>query len=208
MACHWTAIIWNNDDLVYWCTYLSLDLKELKETGLCERDWEAPIILWHHNEHDGISNDRHLGCLLRLFKRTSKKTSKLCVTGLCERNSPGTGEFPSQRASSAKNVSIWWRHHESMQQTWKQTVATSHAPHLMIFSDKFRYSQPNWVFRSLCFTNLCFQCECYFNLMLYTALCLFVKCDTCNSYGNKIDLIWFDLIWFIYFGVDILGKHN
>ena len=29
--------------------------------------------------------------------------------------------------------------------------------------------------------------------MLYTALCLFVKCDTCNSYGNKIDLIWFDL---------------
>ena len=28
--------------------------------------------------------------------------------------------------------------------------------------------------------------------MLYTALCLFVKCDTCNSYGNKIDLIWFE----------------
>ena len=57
----------------------------------------------------------------------------------------------------------------------------------------FGAHKPNWVFRSLCFTNLCFQCECYFNLMLYTALCLFVKCDTCNSYGNKIDLIWFDL---------------
>ena len=25
----------------------------------------------------------------------------------------GTGEFPAQRASYAKNVSIWWRHHES-----------------------------------------------------------------------------------------------
>ena len=23
----------------------------------------------------------------------------------------GTGEFPAQRASYAKNVSIWWRHH-------------------------------------------------------------------------------------------------
>ena len=41
----------------------------------------------------------------------SKKTSKLRVTGLCEGNSPVTGEFPAQRASNAKNVSIWWRHH-------------------------------------------------------------------------------------------------
>ena len=40
-----------------------------------------------------------------------KKTSKLRVTGLCVGNSPGTGEFPAQRASYAENVSIWWRHH-------------------------------------------------------------------------------------------------
>ena len=40
-----------------------------------------------------------------------KKTSKLRVTGLCAGNSPGTGEFPAQRASYAENVSIWWRHH-------------------------------------------------------------------------------------------------
>ena len=37
---------------------------------------------------------------------------KLRVTGLCEGNSPLTGEFPAQRASSAENVSIWWRHHD------------------------------------------------------------------------------------------------
>ena len=61
----------------------------------------------------------------------------------------------------------------------------------------FGAHKPNWVVRSLCFTNLCFQCECYFNLMLYTALCLFVKCDTCNSYVNKIDLIWFDLFYLL-----------
>ena len=41
----------------------------------------------------------------------SKKKSKLRVTGLCEGNSLVTGEFPSQRATNAENVSIWWRHH-------------------------------------------------------------------------------------------------
>ena len=47
----------------------------------------------------------------RLFRRRSKKTSKLRVTGLCMGNSPGTGEFPAQMASNAENISIWWRHH-------------------------------------------------------------------------------------------------
>ena len=44
--------------------------------------------------------------LNRLFRRTSKKTSKLRVTGLCVGNSPGAGEFPAQMASYAENVSI------------------------------------------------------------------------------------------------------
>ena len=35
------------------------------------------------------------------------------VTGLCEGNPPVAGGFPSQRASNAENVSIWWRHHDS-----------------------------------------------------------------------------------------------
>ena len=46
------------------------------------------------------------------IQRRSRKTSKLLVTGLCEGNSPGTGEFPAQGASNAENVSIWWRHHD------------------------------------------------------------------------------------------------
>ena len=49
--------------------------------------------------------------LNRLFRRRSKKTSKLRVTGLCSGNSSVTGGFPSQRASNAENVSIWWRFH-------------------------------------------------------------------------------------------------
>ena len=37
-----------------------------------------------HNKRDGVSNHRRLDCLLdRLFRRRSKKTSKLHVTGLC-----------------------------------------------------------------------------------------------------------------------------
>ena len=52
-----------------------------------------------------------LTCLLnRLFRRRNEKTSKLRVTGLCE-DPPVTGGFPSQSASNAENVSIWWRHH-------------------------------------------------------------------------------------------------
>ena len=67
---------------------------------------------WRHNDHAGVSNHQPHGCLLnRLFRRESKKTSKLRVTGLCAGNSPGTGEFPAQMASYAENVSIWWRHH-------------------------------------------------------------------------------------------------
>ena len=68
---------------------------------------------WHHNEHDGISNHQHNDCLLkRLFRHRSKKTSKLPVTGLFVGNSPLIGEFPTQRAGNAENVSIWWRHHD------------------------------------------------------------------------------------------------
>ena len=70
---------------------------------------------WSHNGRDSVSSHQPHDCLLnRLFRRGSNKTSKLRVTGLCARNSPGTGEFPAQMASNAENVSIWWRHHDSL----------------------------------------------------------------------------------------------
>ena len=77
-------------------------------------------LLWRHNGCDGVSNHQPHDCLLtRLFRRGSKKTSKLHVTGLCEGNSPVTGEFPAQRASNAENVFIWWRHYEYVQTFWR-----------------------------------------------------------------------------------------
>ena len=67
---------------------------------------------WRHNGSDGVSNHLPPHCLLdRLFRRRSKKTSKLRVIGLCLGNSTLTGEFPAQMADDAENGSIWWRHH-------------------------------------------------------------------------------------------------
>ena len=52
-------------------------------------------LLWRHNEHDSVSNHQPHGCLLnRLFRRRSKKTSKLRVTGFWVGNSPGPVNSP------------------------------------------------------------------------------------------------------------------
>ena len=85
------------------------------------RNWPIPGLMmtqfsgalqWRHNECDGVSNNRSLRCLFKCwFRRRLKKTSKHRVTGLCAENSPVTGEFPTQRAPNAENVSIWWRQH-------------------------------------------------------------------------------------------------
>ena len=65
------------------------------------------ILQWRHNERDCVSNHQPHECLLnRLFKVQINETPKLRVTGLCEGNSPVTGEFPAQKASNAENVSI------------------------------------------------------------------------------------------------------
>ena len=84
---------------------------------------------WRHNGRDGISNHQPHDCLRNcLFRRRSKEISKLRVTGLCAGNSQDTGEFPTQRASKVKNVSIWWRHHNLRKMVAKnsQTWSISH----------------------------------------------------------------------------------
>ena len=57
--------------------------------------WFQFPLRWRHNDHDGVPNHQPHGFLLnRLFRRRSKKTSKLRVTGLCEGNSPGPVNSP------------------------------------------------------------------------------------------------------------------
>ena len=82
--------------------------KEDSETLLFCWKFQGFTLRWRHNERDCVLNHQSYYCLLKhLFGRRSNKTSKLRVTGLCEGNSPETGEFPAQRASNAENVSIW-----------------------------------------------------------------------------------------------------
>ena len=60
---------------------------------------------WHHYGRDSVSNHQPPDCLLNpLFRRRSKKTPKLRVTGLWVGNSPRTGEFPAQMVSNAENA--------------------------------------------------------------------------------------------------------
>ena len=105
--CHWWSIFFRRHFL----------LEKLEVQILLKFALLGPInntLHWHHNGHNSVSNHQPHDCLLkRLFRRTSKKTSKLRVTGLCAGNSPGTGELPAQMASNTENASIWWRHHEA-----------------------------------------------------------------------------------------------
>ena len=58
---------------------------------------------WCHSKCDSASNHRCRDCsFTRLFRRRSKKASKLRVTCLCEGNPSVTGGFPFQGASNAE----------------------------------------------------------------------------------------------------------
>ena len=105
--------------LPYKCKNVALERGNYQGFTFLDQVMEVPEgmaenfpLRWRHNGHDGVPNHQPHHCLLnRLLGCTSKKISKLRVTGLCAGNSPGTGEFSAQTASNAENVSIWWRHH-------------------------------------------------------------------------------------------------
>ena len=62
--------------------------------AMCQQPWRISF-QWRHNGHGIVSNHQPHDCLPnRLFRRTSKKTLKLRVTGLCAANSPGTVNSP------------------------------------------------------------------------------------------------------------------
>ena len=73
---------------------MRLNLLFIKSMHRCA--FHTPL-QWCHNDHDGASNHQPHDCLLnRLFRRRSKKTLKLSVTGLCVGNSSVTDEFLAQ----------------------------------------------------------------------------------------------------------------
>ena len=104
---------------------------------------------WRHDEHDGISNHQPHDCLLNcLLRHRSKKTSKLHVTGLCDRwpvNSPHKGPvmqkmylfddvimYRENVKASHYSSSVWWSyqmgwlHHTVL---WKGLLGRQHFTH-------------------------------------------------------------------------------
>ena len=142
---------------------------------------------WRYNERDGISNHRRLDCLLnRLFMRRSTKTSKLCVTGICEGNSPVTGKFPAQRASDAENVSIWWRHHvcrmkESLCSMISATYVILVSSYYANIANTFLFPETN----TECSASIGFSTPCPFRTKRYCC-CLCV----CPSVNFTFSQIW------------------
>ena len=72
------------------------------------------VITVTSNGHDGVSNHQPRHCLfIRLFRRRSKKTSKLRVTGLCAGNSPWPVNSPHKWPVTLKMfplmTSSWWQ---------------------------------------------------------------------------------------------------
>ena len=108
---------WNNVIILWasWPFYFGPWIALIKDSVIrTHLRFQQPTMLelqWRHNGRVGVSNHQPHDCLLnRLFRRRSKKTSKLHVTGICAVNSPVTGEFPAQMASNPENVFIWWHH--------------------------------------------------------------------------------------------------
>ena len=105
-----SVLIYASTDVCWHVTLLIL-MEKISFFGKSP-EYNLKTLQGRHNDRNGVSNHRRLDRLpSRLSRRRSKKTSKLRVTGLCEGNSPVTGEFSAQRASNAENASIWWRRH-------------------------------------------------------------------------------------------------
>ena len=88
------------------CTKLQLKFRSWSWTQLQIRSWQHPWVRgkgniplqWRHNTHDDVPNHRRLCCLLKcLLRRRWKKTSKLRVTGLCEKGFTGDRWFPLKK---------------------------------------------------------------------------------------------------------------
>ena len=146
---------------------------------------------WRHNGCDSVSNYQPHHCLLnRLFRRRSKKTSKLRITGLCAGNSPGTGESSAQMASNAEHVSIWWRHHV-----------------LCIYIYIYIYMLLNWYWGSHCSGSLEPESSCHdrdwimelpmeADILIFTGILTpeDASVASCFPFDITISLSWFPLL--------------
>ena len=99
LNCHIWTNSWKsrNGKPCYWHLIYIIDTFALEARTLLQQRTNGAL-QWRHNGHDDVSNHQPHGRLLnRLFRRRSKKTSKLRVTGLCVGISPGPHKGPVTR---------------------------------------------------------------------------------------------------------------
>ena len=84
---------------------------------------------WRHNGYVGVSSHQPQP----FIQAQIKETSKLRVTGLCAGNLPVTGEFSTQMASNADNVSIWRRHHVCVSRTPANMILSIWFEQVLVF---------------------------------------------------------------------------
>ena len=102
----------------FWAIILAFDTF-YKTNCIQKHTIPLPQWLFYYHYRDVIMNTRtsQITSLAIVYSTVysgadQRKLQKLCVTGLCEGNSPVTDVFPAKRTSNAVNVSIWWRHHD------------------------------------------------------------------------------------------------
>ena len=80
------------------------------------------------------SHQPHDCLLICLFRRRSKKASKIRVTGLCEENSPVTGEFPAQRASNVEEF-LSYHYNDVVMTTIASQITSLTVVYSTVYSD-------------------------------------------------------------------------
>ena len=86
--------------------------------------WRHNDVLWHLQSLDYLFN--------RLFRRRSKKTPKLRVNGPYGGIQRSPVDSPYKGASEAENVSIWWRHEQTI--NWWHIYMCHSTLHLVILN--------------------------------------------------------------------------
>ena len=94
-----------------------------------------------------------------------RKHQKLRLTSLCAGNSPGTGEFPTQMASNAENISFWWNHHVQVKNHYLNQWWPSTEPLATQFSDlciEYNFCQEIAFENIVCITTaILFKPQCF-----------------------------------------------
>ena len=129
----------NTENVSIWWCHQEYFRERINSSSTQSMDFRS--LQWRHNERDCVSNHQPHDYLFKcLFRHISKKTSKLRVTGLCEGNSPVTGELLAQRASNAQMfpfddvimwciLKTWYIHYKNI-----YTIKLRWSPERLVFT--------------------------------------------------------------------------